>query len=110
LSEANIIAPSHKNTHQLYSFVATSNADERIAPFGFVQGTLRQVQGKKTATLSFIKELKVELSVATMILIVQKAGIKKTLKIKTAKTSSLVGCFITVQPVGSQKPILPSSS
>jgi hypothetical protein len=36
---------------------------------------LRQAQGKKTTTLSSIKELKVELSVATKILIVQKAGI-----------------------------------
>ncbi|MDB5248345.1 MAG: hypothetical protein JWQ40_2739 [Segetibacter sp.] len=48
------------------------------------------LRGKKNATLSSIKELKVELSVATMILIVQKAGIKKTLQIKTAKTSALV--------------------
>ncbi|MDB5247399.1 MAG: hypothetical protein JWQ40_1793 [Segetibacter sp.] len=49
-----------------------------LRPFGLAQG-------KKTATLSSIKELKVELSVATMILIVQKAGIKKTLKIKTVE-------------------------
>ncbi|MDB5246061.1 MAG: hypothetical protein JWQ40_455 [Segetibacter sp.] len=46
-------------------------------PCGLAKGTLRQAQGEKTSTLGSIKELKVELSVATMILIVQKAGIKK---------------------------------
>jgi hypothetical protein len=51
LSEANIITPIDKNKYQLYSFVATSNAAERIAtlrlkspfgkfgaPFGFAHG------------------------------------------------------------------------
>ncbi|MDB5248886.1 MAG: hypothetical protein JWQ40_3280 [Segetibacter sp.] len=56
-----------------------------LRPFGLAKGTLRQAQRKKTPTLSSIKELKVELSVATMILIVQKAGIKKKLKVKTVK-------------------------
>jgi hypothetical protein len=86
LSEGNIITATDNNRQQVYYFVATGNADESIATLrlrsGYPSASLRV---KKTATLSSIKELKVELSVATMILIVQKAGIKKKLKVKTVK-------------------------
>ncbi|MDB5250191.1 MAG: hypothetical protein JWQ40_4585 [Segetibacter sp.] len=57
----------------------------------------------KNATLSSIKELKVELSVATMIRLVQKAGIQKNIKIKTAKTSSWVEKFYSIAAAGLQK-------
>jgi hypothetical protein len=87
LSEVDIITPTDKNKHQLYPFVATGNADERIATLRLRSGYLPfgKLRVKKNATLSSIEELKVELSVATMILIVQKAGIQKKIKNQDSK-------------------------